>query len=369
MQGRIGEHPAGGNGLMRFALHFGGPDLPARRLRNLLAERVEAVPAGGRILFVTYYFRDRDLAGRLLAARRRGVDVRVVVDGHPRTPRANRAVAELLRGPEGLGSGFREARCRADGSQLGKLLRPRVHEKLYVFSHPEPAAFVGSFNPSGDEPEEAPDVLAEILDQDRGHNLLLELLEPEVVAALAAHAERLHDERSGALCRFSNGAGRTLRFEDLELHFRPRLRGDPLLELLAGLGAGARVRLCSSHLSGPTATRALRSLLRRGAELEILAEASARRVPPETERALLRAGARLRRVAHPAGLPMHHKFLLVEAPGRRLAVLGSFNWTEPSLRLNREIGLVTSDPRLFDALALRWEELDAMARTGAGRAA
>ena len=38
---------------------FGGPDLPARRLRNLLEEQVRAVPGGGSIDWVTYYFRDR----------------------------------------------------------------------------------------------------------------------------------------------------------------------------------------------------------------------------------------------------------------------------------------------------------------------
>ncbi len=354
---------------MRFALHFGGPDLPARRLRDLLAERVEGVPAGGRILFATYYFRDRDLARRLVAARQRGVDVRVVLDGHPRTPRANRGVVELLRGPQGLGSGFRLSRSRSDGSRLGKLLRPRLHEKLYVFSHPKPAAFIGSFNPSGDEPEEAPEVIAEIQDQDRGHNLLLELAEPAVVAALSVHAEQLQRERFAWFARFGNDANRSHRFGDLELHFRPRLRSDPLRDLLAGLGAGVRLRLCASHLSGRTATREFAALLRRGAQLEILSEATPRRVPPETERALVGAGARLRRIAHPEGLPMHNKFLLIEGPSRRVSVLGSFNWTEPSLRLNREIGIVCSDPKLFDALAARWEILDGMAQGPARRRA
>jgi phosphatidylserine/phosphatidylglycerophosphate/cardiolipin synthase-like enzyme len=346
---------------MRFALHFGGPDLPARRLRDLLAERVEAVPAGGRILFATYYFRDRDLARRLVAARQRGVDVRVVLDAHPRTPRANHAVIGILRGPKGLGTGFRLAASRFDRTAFGKLWRPRLHEKLYVFSHPKPAAFVGSFNPSGDEPEDEPDVVAEIQDQDRGHNLLLELSEPAVVAALAVHAEQLHAERWPALARFGNDASRTLRFGDLELHFRPRLRRDPLRDLLAGLGAGVRLRLCASHLSGRTATREFTRLLRRGAQLEILAEATPRRVAPETERALVGAGARLRRIAHPDRLPMHNKFLLIESPARRVSVLGSFNWSEPSLRMNREIGVVSTDPKLFDALAERWERLEALA--------
>jgi phosphatidylserine/phosphatidylglycerophosphate/cardiolipin synthase-like enzyme len=354
---------------MRFALHWGGPDLPARRLRDLLALRVEAVPAGGHIFFATYYFRDRDLARRLVAAQRRGVDVRVVVDGNPRTPHANRTVVELLSGPQGLGAGFRLTASRSDGRALGKLLRPRLHEKLYVFSHPKPAAFVGSFNPSGDEPEEAPEVIAEIQDQDRGHNLLVELAEPAIIAVLANHVARLHAERSAVFARLLPDARGVQRFGDVELHFRPRAGRDPLRELVAGLGAGAHLRLCASHLSGRTATGLFVAALRRGAQLEVLAEATPRRVAPATEAALVAAGAQIARVAHPEKLPMHAKFLLAEAPGRRIAALGSFNWTEPSLRLNREIALISSDPKLFDALAERWDRIGSMASPSAERRA
>ena len=128
---------------VRCQVHFGGPDLVPGRLRDLLAERVAAVPAGGAIDFITYYFRDRRLAAELLAAKRRGATVRVTLDGRPRSSHANDAVIRLLAGPGGLGTGLRVVRG-------GKLLRPRLHEKLYCFSHPSPAAFVGSFNPSGD---------------------------------------------------------------------------------------------------------------------------------------------------------------------------------------------------------------------------
>jgi hypothetical protein len=208
-------------------------------------------------------------------------------------------------------------------------------------------------------------VRADIPDLERGHNLLLELSEPALVAALSIHAERLHAERCAALARFGTDASRSQRFGDLELHFRPRLRRDPLRELFAGLGRGLRLRLCASHLSGRRATRELLALLRRGAQLEILAEATPRRVVPETERVLIAAGASLRRIDHSEKLPMHNKFLLIESPARRVSVLGSFNWTQPSLWLNREIGLVCSDPKLFDALAERWEILAALADAGA----
>jgi phosphatidylserine/phosphatidylglycerophosphate/cardiolipin synthase-like enzyme len=58
---------------------------------------------------------------------------------------------------------------------------------------------------------------------------------------------------------------------------------------------------------------------------------------------------------------MHAKFALVESPGQRRAIFGSFNWTEPSRRMNREIGAICGDAKLFDALAQRWEVLEAQA--------
>ncbi len=66
---------------------------------------------------------------------------------------------------------------------------------------------------------------------------------------------------------------------------------------------------------------------------------------------------------------MHDKFLLSEAPGQRWLVFGSFNWSEPSRRFNREIGLVTRDPALWEAFRARWQALEARAEpTGGGKA-
>jgi phosphatidylserine/phosphatidylglycerophosphate/cardiolipin synthase-like enzyme len=73
--------------MVPFEVTFGGPDRPRGCLRDLLAQRIEAVPPGGAIDWATYYFRDRRLAGDLIRARERGVEVRVTIDGRPRSPR------------------------------------------------------------------------------------------------------------------------------------------------------------------------------------------------------------------------------------------------------------------------------------------
>jgi len=243
----------------------------------------------------------------------------------------------------------------------GKLLRPRLHEKLYCFSHPSPAAFVGSFNPSGDLPEKDPDLLREIGDQDRGYNALVELREPALVEALVRHARALHATRHGPFDRFTSAANRAVRCGDVEVHFWPRVRSHPVVSLLKRAIPGTRVCLVTSHLSGPSALYTLISLARRGLQLDVLVGGTERRVPASSERILAAAGISVRRVLHPEGLPMHDKFMLIEAPEQRWVVFGSFNWSGPSRRYNREIGVIAREPALFDAFAARWQVLRAQA--------
>lgn len=324
-------------------------------LRDLLAAHVDAVPAGGSIDWVMYYFRDRRLAGGLLRAAARGVQVRVTLDGWPRTPRANDAMIALLRSE--LGGGLRVVRGSMDRTPWGKVVRPRLHEKLYCFSHPKPVAFIGSFNPSGDVPELEPEVLRAVGDQDRGHNLLVGLRDPELVAGLTRHARELHQRWHSTVDRVLPASNRTLRSGGFQVYFMPRLLRDPVVALLRRCGTGDRVRIAASHFSGPTSLAILRALRRRGATVEIRAEATARRVPPRVEERLRDAGVAIERVIDPDGLPMHAKFALIEHGGESHVALGSFNWTEPSRLFNREIGAISSDRELFAQLDDRWSAL------------
>ena len=339
-------------------VHFGGPDHPPGRLRDLLAERVDAVPPGGTIDWVTYYFRDRRLAEGLLRARRRGVRVRLTLEGRPRTAHANDAVVKMLSGADGLGEGLRRVvHRRVPAPSRLSLVHPHLHEKLYCFSHPRPTAMVGSFNPSGDQPEEDPAVIEEIGDQDRGHNLLVEFTEPLLVRGLVEHSRRLHGMRHGRLERLAPGVGGGLQQGPVAVQFKPGWRRDLVVEALRGCGTGSRVRIAASHLKGRTAMGLLRALVRRGAQVEILAEATWRRVPPYVEALAREAGIPFRRLVHPEGLPMHNKFVLVEREGERLVGFGSGNWTSRSLWLNHEIVVLTGDPAIHQAFELRWERL------------
>jgi phosphatidylserine/phosphatidylglycerophosphate/cardiolipin synthase-like enzyme len=102
------------------------------------------------------------------------------------------------------------------------------------------------------------------------------------------------------------------------------------------------------------------ALAARGVKIEILTESTQRRVPVEAERRLTHAGISVRRLKANEWIPMHNKFVLVEASALKTTIFGSFNWSEPSYRLNREIGVSTEDPLLFKVFADRWEQLAAI---------
>jgi hypothetical protein len=117
-----------------------------RLLRDILDLHISAVPPGGEILWPTYYFRDEALADSLLKAKKRGVRLRLALEERPRTGRANLSVLEMLQDGENLGSDCRAVRQVLPDNLLWK--RPRLHIKLYYFSHPEPHLLVDTFKPS-----------------------------------------------------------------------------------------------------------------------------------------------------------------------------------------------------------------------------
>ena len=340
-----------------FEVHFGGPDQPPRRLRNVLLEKVERTPAGGAIDWLTYYFRDRELARALIKARQRGARVRVTLAAKPRIAAANESVIRLLRADDGLGPDLTLVNIAGLPAVAGRSRRPQLHAKLYCFSHPDPVAYIGSFNPSGDAPEQHPEIIHEIGDQDRGHNLLVGIKDATLARHLRDHARRLHADPPGLLYRFRRVADHDILCGDTRLYFWPRLTSHPVPALLERFARGAKVRIAASHIRSLAAARRIGALAGRGAAVEIIADATRRRVTPAAERILSAAGARFRRLRHAESTPMHLKFVLAQTDSRYWSVFGSYNWTLPSFWLNHEIAAVTENADLFHALRQRWQYL------------
>jgi len=337
-----------------FLAHWGGPDRPARFLRNLLEEKIHAVPSGGEILWITYYFRDEALAKALLHASERGVKVRLAVEGNPRTVSINSRVINLLHGDDALGENLRPLSHKLFDNRF--LRKCRLHEKLYFFSHPTPHTLLGTFNPSGNLPEDSA-IIKTIGDQDRGHNVLLETRDSVLVEGLYAHADRVFRMTHGIWERFLPTSNRILTSGQNRVLFFPRSRKTDFDELFDGLGTGDVLRMAVSHLNDRGICRRLCELSHSGVHIEILTHDTHRRVPPWVEKLLLQSGIMFNRYTNPEGLPMHNKFMLIDAPGRQMVTVGSLNFSVRSLYANHELLLVSEDPALYQVFLKRWEEI------------
>ena len=333
---------------------WGGPDRPSRCLRDLLEERILAVPSGGEILWVTYYFRDEALAKALLQARSRGVTVRVAIEGNPRTGTVNSGVCKLLGDNGGLGRGLRIIRHRLVDNRFFRT--SRLHEKLYYFSHPEPSVLVGTFNPSGNRPED-PDIIRNIGDQDRGHNLLVDITDPVLVEGLHGHAQHLFKAHHGPWERYLPINNRTVSAGKTKVLFFPRSKRTDLDELFTGLNPGNSLRMAISHLNDRRMCRRLFALAGQGVTIEILAHDTKRRVPSWVEREMKKNGIRFLRYLHPEGLPMHNKFMLFEIGEETTLAFGSMNLSTRSLHANHELLVISNDQELVRHFCRRWDEM------------
>ena len=338
-----------------FQVFWGGPDRPARLLRNLLEEKIHAVPSGGEILWVTYYFRDVGLADALIKASLRGVKVRLVIEGDPRTGAVNSQVLKLLQSSEAIGQiGVRALKHRWIDNRF--LRRCRLHEKLYYFSHPVANVLVGTFNPSGNVPEDQ-EVIDKIGDQDRGHNVLVDIKCADIVKHLYSHANHIFRACHGPWERFLSKNNRVFCSGKTRVLFFPRSQWAVFNKLFESLTPDCTLRMAVSHLNDRQFCKRLLLLAFQGVRIEMLVHDTERRVPQWTEKMLLHDNINFHRYVHPESLPMHNKFMLFEMPERRILSFGSLNLSVRSLHANHELLVIDETPELYEAFRNRWDDM------------
>lgn len=343
----------------RFAsqVHFGGPDLPPGALRDLLEERIDTVPDGGTIDWMTYYLRDEGLARALGRAHRRGVRVRLCLEGAPRRRRANdRVIAILKSASEGIGSGLRLIR---------HLIPMHLHSKVYTFSHPERHALVGSFNPSCSREAEDAGLIADIGDQNRGHNLLVDIRDEAIVSGLVRRISAIH-AGEGWFGLMTHPAAALVKGTNADAQLFPQSGPTILDPWLDRLGENSTLRIAASHVRDPSFARRLASLSQTGASITLLTHDSRRRTPDHIEKLLTGSGVDVMRYRHPEGLPMHSKFIVADHGMERWSAFGSYNFTRTSRWLNQEVLVVSGELDLWQSLSQRWIQMiaDPCARAG-----
>nr|WP_231463099.1 phosphatidylserine/phosphatidylglycerophosphate/cardiolipin synthase family protein [Sphingomonas sp. URHD0057] len=304
------------------------------------------MPEGGSILWATYYFRDEALAEALVRAHRRGVRLTLCIEGKPRTGSANEAVIRRLKS--------------AIGDRLRVVHHPiplHLHGKIYGFSHPRPVALLGSFNPSGNDPEDSA-IIARIGDQDRGDNLLVEIADPVVVTSLFDWVRSLHRSPLALQWRM-RAQPNDISGATCQLFLFPRPGGDVLTERLEALPERSTVRIAASHIRDRSVAKVLDKLAHRNVHVEVITGGAGRRSPRSMERELSEAGVSVRRLGDCAGAPMHCKFILAQSGGERWSAFGSYNLTKTSRWLNYETLLLSRDREVWAELDLHWKELAA----------
>jgi hypothetical protein len=272
----------------------------------------------------------------------------------PRTAHANQRVADILGSPQGLADGFRQIIHRFPDNFYFRF--PRLHEKLYFFSHPTPHVLVGSFNPSSNRPED-PSIIAEIGDHDQEHNFLVEIRDNSIVSALRKHAEQIHDGLHCPWERLLPIHNRIIQSGDTSIYTFPRRRRGVLKRYLETVPPGSILRIAASHMNNQQMANLVCSLRKKGVAIEIIGHATLRRVPLWVERKWNEAGIRFHRYQHPRGTSMHNKFILVKSDKSQQVIFGSMNLSSGSLHANHELLVFSRDPCLFDRFCRRWEQM------------
>ena len=310
----------------------------------MLGEWIDAQPKGGSIHFALYYFRDPILADKLIAAHKRGVTVNLVIEESPRQKEANDDIISNLQE-----AGLTE-RMHLIDSRKSKLTG-RFHAKIYAFSHPEPSAMIGSFNPSGNNKTDD-HLIAKIGDQDRGHNLLYQIYDPTLVEGLFRYVDSLN-QNNGVSPELSP-AENIIRSDTASIFIFPRTDKNIGVEEISNASKDAKIIGAISHMKKHPMIKAFKRAARRGADVTLIVHETSRRVPTYVTLNLRFAGVNIQRYKRGETYPMHAKFLLLEDKGVKTSWLGSFNWNKSSQNKNAEILLQSNDAALFDALSARF---------------
>lgn len=314
---------------------FGSPSKPGS-LKSLLAQAIERVPAGGEILWSTYYLANTALMERLALAAKRGVHVMVALEASPRKPQVNAEAFARLKGLAGVSL-----------IPVRSLVFAHLHEKLYFFSHPKPFCFVGSYNPSMDAGLEPDDVM-DIGDQDQGHNVLVRINSPAAVHRISEHLRAYADQ--------TNTTSQDLDTNPAVMFLPMKASAPHILKLSRDWQS---IHIAMSHLRDGTVVQLLARQARRGCKVSVISHESLRRFPARHERTLKAAGVEVWRYQHPQQFPMHSKYLLLRNGDELQCLYGSLNFTKTSRWLNREVLIQSSSARTYDSLLANWGDIRA----------
>jgi len=281
------------------------------------------------IWIAIYGFSRQNLARSLERAASRGVDVRLVTECEERTG----AQAELLATLEASGASVRDDGSSFEGLSVG-CPQPggTMHHKFLVVDRR--LVWVGSANLTA-------------TDLNYNHNHLFRIEEFRVASVFTAEWEELWSGRYGQAKSARPAERLELGGAEIEVGFSPRLRadGDSVTRTLAREALAPAESSIEFALFALTDGSIAEELGRRPSLLRGLVDATLAGQSSSKSAELCGLGAAL----WVENLPgkVHHKLGVVDAGGRRAAVLGgSANWSGSGFDANDETLLVVHDRAL-----------------------
>jgi phosphatidylserine/phosphatidylglycerophosphate/cardiolipin synthase-like enzyme len=303
---------------------------------------VAGTPRGGRITVAMYHFSSLDTAAQLIAAARRGVGVRVVLDDESRSY----AAYERLR--RGLGSDTKKPSwvvvCAEDRGCIGPAFN---HNKFFLFS-----ATLGAQDVVVQTSANATDGA-----RDTQWNDALILRDAAVYAAYLAYFGDLAGRHR------TDDYHRTVQAGRYRLDFFPWTKGDPVSQALDQISCagGTRLRLSLGHFTwGPIARRLWR-LDDAGCRVQVIFDI----VGPVAVHALTRKGGRngnpeTRYLTEGARTTYaHSKYLLIDGTyqgkPQKVVFTGSNNYTTVGFHAHDEAMITVADPQLETEYAANFD--------------
>lgn len=338
-------------------VYFGGPDLTKNNLRDTLLQHIQNTPPKGTIAWVCYYFNEPVLLEALIEAANRGTQVELIIEDNPRCTEINQQCIYQLESLQHPLINITRFSSTPLWQFLGINWHGHLHSKLYFFSHPEPHALIGSYNPTADIAHLGKKHVNSIGDHSISHNLLVEISNKEIVTLLLSYINSLKKSYPKKLARFSQLHNQTYSFKTWEISFLPRWKSHPVNRVLLDNNESAEVKCAISHLKGPGVLKLLGAAKKHGKNIELLLESSKRRIPEKNLLILDKHGIKYYQTKNTDNALMHNKFIIYESRKASFVMFGSFNWSVRSRWLNHEIIACSSDEKIVNAFKSRWKQI------------
>lgn len=361
-----------------------GSDAEQMAIMNKITKAIDGTKRGAIIRMAMFSFTIEAFADKLIAARKRGVTVRLILDDHARYPAWDRMVAAL-------GSDPRKANyaVACHGACLTENEPSYMHTKVYMFSKTggvSNVVIVASANPT-------------YFQARRGWNNGYTLVGDQVLydafernfEMMAYGARKVKQPTTSPNAYFTATSGK------YKVYFFPKsgvgASNDPVYGILGnirctglapGYGSGGRttIKIAMYQWSILRVRLAERiwALDDQGCKVTIMFDPT--RVDPGVLGALMKKGGRH---GGPTIVPaatdenedsvvdqmVHDKYMLINGvyagdTSAKVVFTGSANWTNNALHYNDEFMLRIWDSKVYDAFAKHWDKVRVFAKSSVG---